>query len=234
MQLSRKEIYRNQKISLGVTLLSFIVMLLFFIFGKVATARPTAQKAAENFAPEVALYLSSPESIPQEQHLLAALSPEQRSASKSAAAFSSEGELAALTSLAGSVTEIYKRVQGKTPSPESGPAEIAAPKSEGTGTKVTQGYTEGSPGFGFDLDKRTVVSLPDLMKDTGEQGTVVIEIRVNSRGEVIDANPNGRGTTTSSSALKAKARKIALLTKFNPSPGTGEQEGSITINFSFD
>jgi hypothetical protein len=53
-------------------------------------------------------------------------------------------------------------------------------------------------------------------------------------GNVIEANPNGRGTTTSSSALKDKARKAALATKFNVDGKFEEQKGTITIIFSFN
>jgi TonB family protein len=67
-----------------------------------------------------------------------------------------------------------------------------------------------------------------------EEGKVVVEITVDSEGNVIEANPNGRGTTTSSALLKAKAKQAALATKFNIEGKFEEQRGTITIIFSFN
>jgi hypothetical protein len=61
----------------------------------------------------------------------------------------------------------------------------------------------------------------------------VVEITVDKNGKVIKADPNGRGTTTSSPMLKAKARQAALATTFNVSGEFEEQKGTITITFSF-
>jgi hypothetical protein len=88
-------------------------------------------------------------------------------------------------------------------------------------------------GIGIDLRGRTVVKPPSLPKDTKEEGKVVVEILVDSQGNVIEAIPNGRGTTTSSPVLKAKARQAALATKFNVNNKFEEQKGTITIIFSF-
>ena len=60
-----------------------------------------------------------------------------------------------------------------------------------------------------------------------------INARFDKNGKVIKADPNGRGTTTSSPMLKAKARQAALATTFNVSGEFEEQKGTITIIFSF-
>ncbi|MDF2451215.1 MAG: energy transducer TonB [Bacteroidota bacterium] len=91
----------------------------------------------------------------------------------------------------------------------------------------------GNGGYGFSLAGRAVVSPPPLSKDTKEEGKVVVEITVDKNGKVIKADPNGRGTTTSSPMLKAKARQAALATTFNVSGEFEEQKGTITIIFSF-
>ncbi len=88
--------------------------------------------------------------------------------------------------------------------------------------------------YGIDLKGRAVVKPPVLPKDTKEEGKVVVEITVDSEGNVIEANPNGRGTTTSSALLKAKAKQAALATKFNIEGKFEEQRGTITIIFSFN
>lgn len=94
----------------------------------------------------------------------------------------------------------------------------------------------GGPGgrIGIDLKGRAVVTPPKLPSDTKEEGKVVVEITVDSNGNVIEANPNGRGTTTSSALLKAKAKQAAFATKFNVDGKFEEQRGTITIVFSFN
>jgi len=101
----------------------------------------------------------------------------------------------------------------------------------GSGPGKGPGY---GPGIAIDLRGRAVVVKPKLPSDTKEEGKVVVEITVDSQGNVTEANPNGRGTTTSSALLKAKAKKTAMETKFNVNGKFEEQKGTITIVFSFD
>jgi len=113
---------------------------------------------------------------------------------------------------------------------------------EGSGNDNGNGNGPGSGigkggfgrGIGIDLKGRAVVKPPKLPSDTKEEGKVVVEITVDSEGNVIEANPNGRGTTTSSALLKAKAKHAALATKFNVDGKFEEQQGTITIVFSFE
>ena len=104
---------------------------------------------------------------------------------------------------------------------------------DGPGTGPGKG---GGPGgkIGIDLKGRAVVKPPVLPKDTKEEGKVVVEITVDGEGNVIEANPNGRGTTTSSALLKAKAKQAAMATKFNIEGKFEEQRGTITIIFAFN
>ena len=102
---------------------------------------------------------------------------------------------------------------------------------EGPGKGPGKGI--GNGGYGFSLSGRNMVTPPTLSKDTKEEGKVVVEITVDKNGKVIKADPNGRGTTTSSPMLKAKARQAALATVFNVSGEFEEQKGTITIVFSF-
>ena len=102
----------------------------------------------------------------------------------------------------------------------------------GDGPGKGPGKGPGNGGYGFSLAGRSVMTPPTLSKDTKEEGKVVVEITVDKNGKVIKADPNGRGTTTSSPMLKAKARQAALATQFNVS-GAEEQKGTITIIFSF-
>ncbi len=88
--------------------------------------------------------------------------------------------------------------------------------------------------FTFDLKGSMIVKAPHFPKDTQEEGKVVVNIIVDSEGSVSDAQANGRGTTTSSAILKAKARQLALATKFNADSKNFERRGSITIIFAFE
>jgi outer membrane biosynthesis protein TonB len=106
---------------------------------------------------------------------------------------------------------------------------------EGTGPGSGPGSGGGrGGGIGFSLKGRAVVKPPKLPKDTREEGKVVVDIVVDNEGNVIEASPNGRGTTTSSALLKAKAKQAALATKFDVNGKFEEQRGTITIIFSFD
>ncbi|MBA3662987.1 MAG: hypothetical protein H0W61_02095 [Bacteroidetes bacterium] len=104
----------------------------------------------------------------------------------------------------------------------------------GTGNYDTRGQNIFvSEGFAFNLGTRKIIGQPEFISDTKEQGKVVVEILVNKNGTVTEATCNGRGTTTSSAALKIKARQMALNTKFTTDNKIEEQRGTITINFSF-
>lgn len=103
----------------------------------------------------------------------------------------------------------------------------------GDGQGSLSGLGKGKS-FSINLKGRAVVKPPKLPSDTKEEGKVVVEITVDNEGNVIEANPNGRGTTTSSSLLKAKAKQAAFATKFNVEGKFEEQRGTITIIFSFD
>jgi outer membrane biosynthesis protein TonB len=106
----------------------------------------------------------------------------------------------------------------------------------GTGPGGSGPGSGGGPGgrIGVDLRGRSIVTPPKLPSDTKEEGKVVVEITVNANGDVIEAIPNGRGTTTSSPLLKAKAKQAAMATKFNVDGKFDEQKGTITIIFSFN
>lgn len=105
---------------------------------------------------------------------------------------------------------------------------------DGSGSGPGKGPGFGGGKYGVDLKGRAVVKPPKLPSDTKEEGKVVVEITVDTEGNVIEANPNGRGTTTSSALLKAKAKQAAMATKFNVDGKFEEQRGTITIIFSFD
>ncbi len=101
----------------------------------------------------------------------------------------------------------------------------------GTGNNPNQ-IGNGTGGGGFSLTGRKAISLPKV-NDSKEEGIVVVTIKVNKEGKVTEAEPNGRGTNTSSAALKSKARQAALSAVFSPSTTFDEQIGTITFKFEF-
>lgn len=105
---------------------------------------------------------------------------------------------------------------------------------DGTGSGPGKGPGFGGGKYNVNLKGRALVKPPKLPTDLQEEGKVVVEITVDSEGTVIEANPNGRGTTTSSAMLKAKAKQAALATKFNVDGKFEEQKGTITIIFTFN
>ena len=108
------------------------------------------------------------------------------------------------------------------------------PKTKGEDRQAGT-ITESHVGnFKFHLEGSAVVKSPILPKDTEEEGKVVVNITVNGNGIVTEAQANGRGTTTSSAILKAKAREAAFATKFNADGKNFERRGSITIIFAFE
>lgn len=107
------------------------------------------------------------------------------------------------------------------------------PFSDGNGTGGN-GVGVGN-GIRFNLKGRNLITKPVIIDDSQDQGKVVVDIIVNSKGEVVKAEPGVRGSTTASPILYAKARQAAFSTKFNPtSDGTSEQRGSITFTFVLD
>ena len=98
---------------------------------------------------------------------------------------------------------------------------------------IGNGNGGGGTGPGINLAGRKIVTPPCKVNDSKEEGVVVVTIKVDKSGNVIEADPNGRGTTTSSAVLKSKARQAALCAKFNPSDKFEEQTGNMVFKFEF-
>jgi len=62
-------------------------------------------------------------------------------------------------------------------------------------------------------------------------GKVVINVKVNSSGQVTEANYNQSSSNTKNGCLVENAIKYALKSSFDPKPGTSEQVGTITYLF---
>jgi len=102
---------------------------------------------------------------------------------------------------------------------------------EGTGTGPGKGPGSGG-GISFDLANRTLIRKPSIDDKSQETGRVVVSITVDKDGNVTEARPGARGSTTTSAYLFGKAKEAAMKAKFSPNPdGADIQKGTMTFVF---
>ena len=114
--------------------------------------------------------------------------------------------------------------------------------TEGTGTQgvttgnASYGKTSGIGGWGsYDLGGRSLGSgglvKPNYSVD--DYGTVVVDILVNAKGEVVEATI-GKGTNTPNTNLRNEAVRAAKRTRFNEVSSVTNQKGKITYKFNLN
>ena len=117
-------------------------------------------------------------------------------------------------------------------------------RGEGTG-EGTQGIPTGNASYGktsgvggwgsFDLGGRSLGSgglvKPNYSVD--DYGTVVVDILVNAKGDVVEATI-GKGTNTPNTNLHNEALRAAKRTKFNAVSSVINQKGTITYKFNLN
>ncbi|NDV95567.1 energy transducer TonB [Dysgonomonas sp. 521] len=114
--------------------------------------------------------------------------------------------------------------------------------TEGTGTQgvptgnASYGKTSGVGGWGsFDLGGRSLGSgglvKPNYSVD--DYGTVVVDILVSAKGDVVEATI-GKGTNTPNTNLRNEAIRAAKRTKFNAVSSVTNQKGRITYKFNLN
>lgn len=112
--------------------------------------------------------------------------------------------------------------------------------TQGTGTQGSpsgngnSGKVSGVGGTGtYDLGGRGVgaegLRLPDYQVD--DYGTVVVDIIVDPKGNVIEVGI-GKGTNTTNASLRNESLRAARRTKFSVSPNSNNQKGTITYKFN--
>lgn len=114
--------------------------------------------------------------------------------------------------------------------------------THGTGTQgvptgnASYGATSGIGGWGsFALGGRSLGS-GGLIKPTyseNDYGTVVVDILVNAKGEVVEATI-GKGTNTPNNTLRNEAIRAAKRTRFNEVSAVTNQKGTITYKFNLN
>lgn len=115
-------------------------------------------------------------------------------------------------------------------------------ETTGTGTQgvptgnASYGKTSGVGGWGsFDLGGRSLGS-GGLIRPTynvNDYGTVVVDILVNAKGDVVEATI-GKGTNTDNATLRNEALRAARRTKFNAVSAVINQKGTITYKFNLN
>ncbi|NBC82925.1 MAG: TonB family protein [Bacteroidetes bacterium] len=94
------------------------------------------------------------------------------------------------------------------------------------------GESFGGGGISYNLAGRNPLALPTPEYNLQEEGIVVVEVTVNRNGEVINAVPGVKGSTTLDSYLLEMAKKAALKARFtSKSEGSVYQKGTITYHF---
>jgi outer membrane biosynthesis protein TonB len=102
----------------------------------------------------------------------------------------------------------------------------------GSGYGSGSGSGKGSGVGNYQLSGRKVLSKPQPKYTCNEQGTVAVEITVNSSGIVTNATPGVRGTTNAAKCLLDQAKIAAENTKFDASENAPDKQvGKIIYSF---
>ncbi len=112
----------------------------------------------------------------------------------------------------------------------------------GDGSGSDQGPGGGDPGTGGPGGEngpggeshryRKIVSKPEIVNPTQEEGKVVVNVYVDRKGNVTKTEVNPAGTTTTNSVLRSTATQSAYKITFNPDPG-GPESLKLSIDIYF-
>lgn len=235
MQFSKTESDRNRNISVAITLAVSGVIVLALIVFKIGSSVFKTQESSMKMALEAGNYSFENETnTTQKQTPLSSNTSKTQNSSSSS--YIKGNDVSVQQSDVPNVVKNYRNASNhQTTNTEADKNEfvpgITPSRTEGNETKTGIPIGEGRE---VNLANRKVILSPQKANDTKEEGKVVVEIMVDKSGNVVEANPNGRGTTTSSAILKAKAKQIAIATKFNEVERPEIQKGTISINFTFN
>lgn len=106
----------------------------------------------------------------------------------------------------------------------------------GNGSGIGAGSGSGTGGGnGYSLSGRKATLTPKPQSNCNEAGTIVISVTVDRNGNVVNAKPLLKGSSTSSTCLRNAAIKAAKATKWEPkASASAEQIGSIVYNFKLN
>ena len=134
------------------------------------------------------------------------------------------------------VTDIWNKSkqEGGSQGTSPGPGNQGDPNGSKEGTSPTGGR---GPGFGdgWSLVGRTLLKGSTPRNTFTEEGKVVVSIKVNRQGKVIQAMPGAQGSNTVDKRLLQLAKEAALKYKFSANPnGPAEQMGRIEFIFKLE
>lgn len=113
-------------------------------------------------------------------------------------------------------------------------SEQSQERSDGdnTGSELSQqtGSLRNST-ISFSLVGRAARSIPNPVYTCSATGKIVVNIRVNDRGEVSSTGINKASSTSSNQCLEEKALEYASKARFSQLPGRNNQQGTITYHF---
>ncbi len=114
--------------------------------------------------------------------------------------------------------------------------ETGKPGDQGNpdGSKSSKSHIGGTlPGNGhYRLNGRSLVFAPVVIEKSQKEGVVLVSIIVDKKGNVVEATPGVKGSTTADRHLWKVARNAALQYKFNPNLYAPEEQlGEISFTF---
>ena len=217
------------------------------MFGNVEEASGTTESPMNEISPAPAQRPSVPEYSPEEPLITQQTEPTidvaaQREAERRKAQLAEQRRLQEEAARRQREEDARRREINQQMSGLFGENSGSRGETEGSGTQgvstgnASQGATSGTGGIGtFDLGGRSLGSggLAQPNYSVNDYGTVVVNITVDPRGNVINAEI-GRGTNTPNNSLRNEALRAARRTKFNAINSANNQQGTITYRFNLN
>ncbi len=125
-----------------------------------------------------------------------------------------------------------KALSSTTNSSQSTEVPGKAPNTGFGQEKSVTNYLKETNLVGGNLTNRKLLFI-DKAKGTNEEGSVVIRLTVNPKGEVINAEVDPARTSSTSASLRSKSLETASTAVFEPSALTEDQTGFITFKFEY-
>lgn len=107
-------------------------------------------------------------------------------------------------------------------------------RSDGDNTNTRLSQQTGSlqnSSISFSLVGRAARTIPNPVYTCSATGKIVVNIRVNDRGEVYNTSINKASSTSTNQCLEERALEYAAQAQFSEVPGRNSQIGTITYHF---
>ncbi|NKI33317.1 energy transducer TonB [Croceivirga thetidis] len=112
------------------------------------------------------------------------------------------------------------------------PGDKGNPQGDPYATTYYGAPGSGSGGGGYGLNGRSLAGRTIVKPECNEEGRVVVRIKVDRNGRVVEATPGVKGTTNAATCLMEPARKTAMSHRWNAdSKAPSQQTGFVVVNF---